>query len=80
MRHRRSLIIIALAAVAIGGCRDEDSTRAVDAVHEFLSALERADGASACHRLAEAGVSELLLAAVRADVDAEGLDAPSAEH
>lgn len=80
MGRPRSLIIIAVVAVSIGGCRDDDSTRAVDAVHEFLRALERADGAAACHRLAEAGVSELLLGAVRANVDAGGLDASGAEH
>lgn len=80
MRRPRTLIIIASAPGSLGGCREDDRTRAVDAVHEFLSALERADGASACHRLAEAGVSEPLLAAVRANVDAEGLDAPGAEH
>lgn len=80
MRRPSCLIIIALAAVSIGACRDDDSTRAVDAVREFVSALQRKDGAAACRRLAEAGVSELLLAAVRANVDAEGLDAPGAEH
>ena len=80
MKRPRSLIIIAVAAFLIGGCRDDDGTQAADAVHEFLGALERADGAAACHRLAEAGVSELLLGAVRANVDAEGLDAPGAEH
>ena len=80
MRRHRGLIIIAVAAVSIGGCRDADSTRAVDAVHEFVSALERTDGAAACHRLAEAGISELLLAAVRANVEAEGLDAPGADR
>ena len=80
MRRARGLIIIATVALTIGGCRDDDSTRAVVAVHEFLSALERADGAAACHRLAEAGVSELLLGAVRANVDADGLDAPGAEQ
>ena len=80
MRRPRTLIIIALAAGSIGGCRDDDRTRAADAVREFVGALERADGAAACHRLAEAGVAELLLAAVRANVEAEGLDAPGAEH
>jgi hypothetical protein len=80
MRRPRNLILIAMAAVAIGGCRADDTTRAADAVHGFLSALERADGAAACHRLAEAGVSELLLGAVRANVAAEGLGAPGAEH
>lgn len=70
MRRARCLIIIVLAAVSIGACRDDDATRPVDAVREFVSALERTDGAAVCRRLAEAGVSELLLAAVRANVDA----------
>ncbi|HEV2774440.1 MAG TPA: hypothetical protein VGV90_02505 [Solirubrobacteraceae bacterium] len=65
MRRPRTLITIAIAGVSIGGCRDADSARAVDAVREFVSALERTDGVAACHRLSEAGVSELLLAAVR---------------
>lgn len=80
MRRPRRLLLVALAAVAIGGCQDDDAGLATIAVQEFVGALERGDGRSACDRLAEAGVSELLLAAVRARVDPAGLDAPGAER
>lgn len=80
MKRPRAMLLAALAAVSMGGCRDEDSDRAIAAVEDFVGALEAGDGHSACNRLAEAGVSELLLAAVRARIDASGLDAPVARH
>lgn len=80
MRRPSGLLMIALAAASIGGCREAESKRAVAVVEGFVAALERGDGAAACDRLAEGGVSELLLAAVRARVDAAGLDAPDAER
>lgn len=80
MRRPSRLLLIVLAAVSIGGCRDADRERAADAVKQFVGALERGDGQAACDRLAEAGVSELLLAAVRARVEPSGLDAPDAER
>ncbi|MFP5362913.1 MAG: hypothetical protein ACLGI5_09305 [Thermoleophilia bacterium] len=78
MRRPRAILLLALAAAAIGGCRDEDGDRARAAVEDLLAALERGDGAAACSGLSEAGVSELLLAALRVEVDAAGLDAADA--
>lgn len=80
MRRPSSLLLIVLVAATIGGCREDDSDRAVSAVREFVGALERGDGRAACDRLAEAGVSELLLAAVRARIDPSGLDKPGAQR
>ncbi|HEV2061046.1 MAG TPA: hypothetical protein VGR11_16970 [Solirubrobacteraceae bacterium] len=80
MRRCSRVLLVVLAGVMIGGCRDQDSEHAVETVKEFVGALERGDGRAACDRLAEAGVSELLLAAVRARVDPSGLDAPDAER
>lgn len=80
MRRPRGLLMITLAVAAVGGCRATDSERAVVAVEEFVGALARGDGGSACDRLAEAGVSELLLAAVRARIDPSGLGAPGAKR
>lgn len=80
MRRPDALLVAALAALALGGCRGDDGERAIAAVHEFVGALQRGDGAAACDRLAEAGVSELLLAAVRARVDPSGLAAADAQR
>ena len=64
--RRSPLLFVLVAALALGGCRDADEELAVGAVREFVGALERGDGRSACARLSEAGMSELLLTAVRA--------------
>lgn len=80
MRLPRALLIIVLAVPSIGGCQDDDSKRAIAAVGDFVGALAAGDEALACNRLAEAGVSELLLAAVRGRVDPSGLDAPGAKR
>ncbi|MBW3653402.1 MAG: helix-turn-helix domain-containing protein [Actinobacteria bacterium] len=54
MRRPDALLVVALAALALGGCRGDDGERAIAAVHEFVGALQRGDGAAACDRLAEA--------------------------
>ena len=77
---RRSLAAgLAVLAAAGAGCREQDGDAAVTAVHEMIAAIDRGDGHAACDRLAEAGVSELLLAAVRAGERVEGLEAPEAD-
>ena len=80
MGRRSGLVALALAALLAGGCRESEGKRAVQAVRGFVGALERADGHAACERLAEAGVSELLLAALRTGVPASGLEAPRADR
>ena len=80
MGRPRALLMSALAALSIGGCRNDDSERAIAGVEDFVGALETGNGALACNRLAESGVSELLLVAVRARIDASGLDAPGAKR
>ena len=75
---RRSALVTVVAAALTAGCGDRPSEgeRAVQEVREFVGALERADGRAACERLAEAGVSELLLVALRGDVSTAGLEQP----
>jgi hypothetical protein len=82
---RRSLPValalsLSLSALLAAGCGETDGERAVRAVREFVGALERADGRPACERLAEAGVSELLLAALRTGIPASGLESPGADR
>lgn len=80
MRRPRAILSIALVAVLIGACGNEDSERARASVEDLLAALERGDGGSACDSLSEAGISELLLAAVHAKVDPSGLEAAGARR
>ena len=80
MKRPRAMLLAALAAVSMGGCRDDDSERAIGAVEDFVGELAAMDGTLACNRLSEAGVSELLLASVRVRIDASGLDATGAKR
>ena len=80
-RQALSLVVaLALGALGATACEDADDELAVDAVRGFVGALERGDGRAACERLSEAGVSELLLTALRAGTRADGLDPPSADR
>lgn len=69
-----------LTALVLAGCGESEGGQVRRTVDEFTAALARGDGAAACERLAEAGVSELLLAAVRADVPATGLEEPTVDR
>lgn len=71
-----------LSALLLTGCAESESEgeRVRRTVDEFTAALARGDGAAACERLAEAGVSELLLAAVRADVPGTALEDPTVDR
>ena len=79
MRRPRALVILALAAVLLTGCRESEEERVRRTVDEFTAALVSGEGAAACERLAEAGVAELLLAALRADMPAMVLDEPTVD-
>ena len=81
MALRRLTLLAFLALAAMGsGCQPSDSSRAVDTVRDFITALQRADGRAACEQLAEAGISELLLAGVRSEVRPSGLGEPAADR
>lgn len=80
MRRLRALVVVALASVLVTGCRESEGERVRRTVEDFTAALAGGDGAAACEQLAEAGVSELLLAALRAGVPATALDAPTVDH
>ena len=69
-----------LSALLLTGCGESEGDRVRRTVDEFTGALARGDGAAACELLAEAGVSELMLAAVRADVAATGLEDPTVDR
>jgi hypothetical protein len=80
MRRRSLALALAVLNVLLSGCRDPDTERAVDAVRGLTGALEREDGRAACEHLSEAGVSELLLAAVRVGIPPSGLEEPEADR
>ncbi|MDP8909346.1 MAG: hypothetical protein M3N47_09585, partial [Chloroflexota bacterium] len=69
-----------LTALLLTSCGESEGGQVRRTVDEFTAALARGDGAAACERLAEAGVSELLLAAVRAYVPATGLEEPTVDR
>ena len=80
MRRPSSLMLLALAALVLSGCGDSDGGQVRRTADQFTAALVRGDGTAACERLAEAGVSELLLIALRAEVPATALDEPAVDH
>lgn len=80
MKRRNRLAALALSALVLAGCRESEGELARRTVDEFTAALVRGDGTAACDRLAEAGVSELLLAALQADLRTTGLDAPTVDR
>ena len=80
MRRPRWLVATALTALLVTGCGQSEGGQVRQTVDEFTAALARGDGAAACERLAEAGVSELLLVAVRADVATTGLEEPRVDR
>lgn len=80
---RRSAALLASAvglATAAAGCRERDTEEATAAVRGFVAALERGDGRAACERLAEPGVADLFVTAIRAETSGDGLEAPDADR
>ena len=80
MKPRSRLAAVALTALAFAGCRESEGEVARRTVDEFTAALVRGDGTSACARLAEAGVSELLFTALEADSRTTRLNATAGDH
>ena len=71
MRRRSALLCAVALAGMLAGCRPSQSERATAAVHGFLDAVARGDGAAACDRLGEGGLSEVLLLALEEGVPVE---------
>lgn len=80
MKRRSRLATLALAVLALAGCRESDAELARRTVDEFTAALVRGEGTAACDRLAEAGVSELLLVALQADLRETRLGATTVDR
>lgn len=75
MRRPSLLFAAAIAALALTGCRPSEADLVRGTVEEFTAALSHGNGALACEQLGEAGMSELLLTALRAGVSGSGLEA-----
>ena len=80
MRRPSRLPALVLLVLALVGCRESEGERARRTVESFIAALVRGDGSAACAHLGEAGVSELLLTALQADLDPIGLDAATVDR
>lgn len=80
MTRPSRLVVLALTALVLAGCRDGEGERVRRTVEDFNAALVRGDGLAACDQLAEAGVSELLLTALEAGLRPPDIDAPAVDR